>query len=493
MTVLLFLAAAVLAACGGKDDVTEPDKSSVTEDTAANTAADAAEEDRLPLGISEDLRFEGESFTFLGVDTGLHFGYYSTTDLWAESENAEPLNDAVFQRNRAVEDRFGIQIGTVDFDDPVPEITKIVEANDCIYDAVWANGNAMYSLAAKGYFMDFNSMPNLNLQNPWWDQNILKDYSFYGKNYIVTGHISTRDDACTLFVYFNKKMLADYNLESPYRMVEEGTWTFTRFSEMVKAISVDVNGDGKMTDGDCFGLIGENGLVNRFYTSMGGTFYSCTDEGTYRITVSDERNLDIYDALYTLLLDDQSVAHIEGWSNKGADGNVYGYARSLFTQDRFLFHIAGPLIINEFRDMESDFGIIPVPKFDMSEERYYAVVDEHAPFLAVTVNAPDPEKTGALLEAMAWESMYTLTPVYNETLLKRKYTRDDESASMLEIIAESRVYNIMAMTDWGGLYGIASQKYHAGKAIAVSDFEKKMKTAEKAMEKDLAYFADLSG
>ena len=174
----------------------------------------------------------------------------------------------------------------------------------------------------------------------------------YGKNYAMTGHISTRDDACTMITYFNKAMIAAYNLPSPYTLVETEEWTFDQYGEMVRAVSVDVN----------------------------------------------------------------------------------------------------------------------------------------MPLLAVPVNVPDAEKTGAVLETMAWESLYTLTPVYNETLLKRKHARDTESADMLTLISRSRTYNLAAITDWGGLYSIGGEKFYAGKPLAVSDLEKKLAAANKAMEKDMEAF-----
>lgn len=365
-----------------------------------------------------------------------------------------------------------------------------MEANDCIYDAVWARGNQLYGLSAKGYFLDFNTIPNLDLSKPSWDQNIQETFSFYDKNFVMTGHISTGEDACTLLVYFNKQLVENYDLPSPYDMVRDGTWTIDRMTEMVRAVSVDVNGDGKMTEGDTYGLIGEYGLVNRLYMSLGGTYYERKDESTYEINVSDERNMQIWDKVYNILLDENTVANVGKWKTTGGLSTVFTYARQLFTQDHFLFHMSLPLVIGEFRDMESDFGIVPVPKLDESAERYYAALDENAPLMSITVNAPNLEKTGTVLEAMAWESMYTVTPVYNETLLARKYTRDSESADMLDIIAESRVYNVVAMTDWGGLHALTAQKYDSKKAIAVSDFEKKLKSANKIMEKDLEFFAE---
>lgn len=489
--ILALAAAAVSCQDGAKTDVQSGESGALTAGEQSSDLVQMETDARLPLGLPEELSFEGETFTFLGVGTEEHQGYYSTTDLYAESENAEPLNDAVYKRNRAMFDLLGVTVEVVDKNPTMTEIQKVVEANDCMYDAVWSYGNSMYNGAAKGYFLDFQQIPYITLSNPWWDQNIRENFSFNDKNYIMTGDISTRDDACTFNVYFNKKLLSDFDLESPYPLVKEGTWTLDKFQEMVRAVSVDVNGDGVMEDGDQFGMMSENGLANRLFISAGGTYYTKNSAGEYEINITSERNLHIFDAVFTLLLDGNTVPRIEKWLNKVPGGNVYGYARSLFAQDKFLFSIGGPLVIGEFRNMESDFGIVPIPKFDIEDDRYYAAVDEFAPLLAVTVNAPNIEKTGAVLEAMSWESMYTVTPVYQETLLERKYTRDTESADMLGIIAESRVYNIIGMTNWGGLYSVAQNAYGADRAVTVSAFEKKLNAAKKALEKDLSTFEAL--
>ena len=92
---------------------------------------------------------------------------------------------------------------------------------------------------------------------------------------------------------------------------------------------------------------------------------------------------------------------------------------------------------------------------------------------------------------MACESKYTVTPEYNETLLRRKLARDAESAKMLDIIADSRTYSVMSMTDWGGIYSVAGNAYASGKmSISVSDFEKKIKGAVSAMDEALEKLAE---
>ena len=44
-------------------------------------------------------------------------------------------------------------------------------------------------------------------------------------------------------------------------MFENGTWTYDKFLEMVKACSDDIDGDGKVTRNDVFGLLDGDGKV----------------------------------------------------------------------------------------------------------------------------------------------------------------------------------------------------------------------------------------
>ena len=45
--------------------------------------------------------------------------------------------------------------------------------------------------------------------------------------------------------------------------------------------------------------------------------------------------------------------------------------------------------------------------------------------------------SGAIIEAMAAKSMYTLTPAYYDVQLKYRDSHDDESGEMLDIIIDS--------------------------------------------------------
>jgi hypothetical protein len=134
--------------------------------------------------------------------------------------------------------------------------------------------------------------------------------------------------------------------------------------------------------------------------------------------------------------------------------------------------------------MEADFGIIPPPKFDEQQDRYYVYVD---PWCTSAVSVPitsDYERTGLLLEALTYESRYTLLPAYYDINLKTKFARDDESKEMIDIILDNRLYDIGDVYGWGSMAtlfdGLAK-----GTNSLVTFYEKSSSRIESAMNKTI--------
>lgn len=482
---ILSLALTIILVSCGNDNVNTPEISEIT--TQQNNVGTGSE---LTIDSLPDEDFGGADFNFLVCNGSQHSGYYIVNDIYAETLNADPFNDAVYERNRAVEEKYNIHITQTYSDKVSDEVIKTVNAGDSPYDAVFDHHYALYQLASQGYFVDFNRVNHLDMTAEWWDQNSIDNFNFAGRNYFITGDISTLDDTCTRLCLFNKKLIEDFKLESPYDLIRSNNWTFDNFSELVLAVSNDLDGDGVMKAGDQFGLISEASLTTTLFDALGGKFFTRSGDD-FVFNADSAESFERYEAIFNLLLNSDSCAYISNWSDKGGFSNVYTYARSLFTQDKFLFHFTGPLTFNEFRDMESDFGIVPPPKYDKEQERYYCYVDPQAPMLAVSSGTPDIDKVGIILEAMAAQSKNIVTPAFHETLLKRKHVRDNESAVMLDIIDKSRLYTVELVTGWGGIGDIAPNKARTNQRALISDFAAVKAQTEAQIESAMELFASL--
>jgi hypothetical protein len=107
-----------------------------------------------------------------------------------------------------------------------------------------------------------------------------------------------------------------------------------------------------------------------------------------------------------------------------------------------------------FRDMETNFTILPYPKYDENQEKYGTRVQDGHTLISIPVNSDKTEMLGAFLEAMASESYKNVTPVYWEVATKIKYARDEDSGKMLDIIRSgidlkfAQIYNESIGNPW---------------------------------------------
>ena len=107
--------------------------------------------------------------------------------------------------------------------------------------------------------------------------------------------------------------------------------------------------------------------------------------------------------------------------------------------------------LTNFRSMEDDFGMLPIPKMTADQDRYYHSVSvSKTSALAIPKNTPNVEDLGLVIEALAAMSKNKVTPEYYDRTLKLQASRDDESGRMLDIIFESRVFDLASIYGWGG-------------------------------------------
>ena len=124
-----------------------------------------------------------------------------------------------------------------------------------------------------------------------------------------------------------------------------------------------------------------------------------------------------------------------------------------FAEGRVLFNVTGLNRVTMFRSMEADFGILPMPKYEETAESYINPVNLWcSSSIAVLKSASDLNRTGIIIEALSAESLNELTPAYYDITLKTKLSRDNESAEMLDLIFENRVFDIGAMYNWGNVF-----------------------------------------
>ena len=470
------IALAFLSACsspggegGGGKDATD----------GGATEGGGVEEATLDPAYIEELPeadYGGQTFTFLSYGDGTKLTWHAM-DLVAEEETGDALNDAIIKRNRSVEERFGVKIEAV-FGGSVAKVDRLVKSGGDDFDAAWLNMSESGSCAQTGHYLNFDALGYINLKKGYWDQSVGRDLSVAGKVYFSTGDISIVDKRATWIMMFNKVLLGRYEIESPYALVRKGEWTIDKFLETAKNTSRNLNGTGTWDKYDQYGFATTNDTIIGLFYSCGERVVTKDANDMLEFAYNDSARLgklhDILEKTVHIMKKDNitlCTADISG-------GEPWKATQAAFEENRALFYGEVLAYVVNLRAMETDFGIIPMPKYNKEQKSYISFVNSAACFLGVPVTCGDPEMVGTIIEAMAAESSRTLRPAYYDVLLKEKGARDEESGEMLDLIFQNRSYDLGLIYDYGSIVSSFVKLAAKGDTDAASMIESQRAKAE---------------
>jgi len=430
----------------------------------------------------------GRTITFLTSNWGGMRGTPDGEAIWGmqfdilvEELNGEALNDATYNRNKAVEEKFNCVIAEVNVagqGDANNLLTRTVRAGDPAYDVMLCRMQSFMNLGSQGLIIDLNLLEHIDFTNPWWDQNSVKDLSIANRLFMVCGDITISDNGATGVIVFNKQLLADNAMDNPYQLVKNGDWTLENFFSMARDISEDLNGDGIMDENDRYGFLYQRDTVLSFLNGSGERVGRKDENDIPYITLGHESA--ISNILYTFenLYDRDScfnVMHLPGDFNIGMD--------NMFQNNQALFMWIRMVNIVPLRSMETDFGVLPIPKKDKAQQYYSCDVNSWTG-LGITIPATvvNMEEMGIFLEVYGLESYNRVKPAYYDVLLSGKVARDDESLEMLDIIFGNRTYDIGAIGTFGGLNEIIYLVMNYDMAV-MSYVDRRIERAERDIER----------
>jgi len=417
--------------------------------------------------------------------------YWGAVDIFAEEENGDPINDSVYRRNRIVEDRYNVNISEVRANDVCGMAKKSIMSNTHSYDVIMPDLNGAAPLATQGFFLDVRSgLPYLQLDGIWWDQRANQMLSIGGKQNFLIGDMTLMANDATWVVMFNKTVVEEYGLGNLYSLVKEDNWNYDAFFGLIKKVSHDVNGDGKFDENDQLGLLTDNGAKTILIYNTGEMAVRKDENDMPYLALNTERTIMAAQRVFEIL-SDRTISINAHTDIKLPDAWTDG-VNKMFQENRGLFYMISLTVMHRMRGMDSDFGVLPSPKFDKNQTEYYHTVQPSTTnSILFPKTTPDPEMASIIIEDMCYESRDTVRHAYFDVTITNKTIRDEESAEMLDLIFSTRIYDLGFIFNWGNIgYLLESVYPDAGRFI--SKYEAAEPKAEKAMQKTLDEMARVS-
>ncbi len=481
ISISLFLLASMLATVSCGDNAAKTDDTKAPTDNTASVT-EAVKEEVYPYEIKD---YNGYTFKFLNVIDDYWNGTNHILDY--EEEQADSVASAVYNRNREVEDDMNIQFEVIktDIGEQVNQMKTSVLASDNAYDVVYAMLNWQgASTLSGGYQLNMHDITTLHLDEEWWNQSYIEDATI-GDDvlYTIPDYVNLMGYCYSNVLYFNKTLMNSINLDMPYDAVRNGSWTYEKMFVYYVGQLVNLNSDASFAPeigGSCVYGISvnhEEGTMS-LLNGAGSYFMYKNSDNLPTLNENQDRLLNVYDKL-------KSYLSMDGYcvmknTDEISGGSIFREGRAVFNQGSL-----GASLSADFRNMEEEYGILPLPKYDENQESYHTMVSQYTLCSNIPMTAPDPERTGNILDYLAYKSYNDVIPVLQEALCY-KGVRDDDSIDMLSILLETQTADI------GFLYNITGSMTTTlcsdanllkGKGNFASTLEKNQDRIKKTIEK----------
>ncbi len=422
----------LLTACsesGGNNDQEGSQGSQGTEAQAGSVEAEPEEEEitraNYPDTLSPDLNYNGTQLDIISFGSENCQKYDALGEL-----NGDVVLDAVYNRNIAAEDRLNVKLnfiaGSADWGGFPGEVLQVLQAGTDDYDLVMEESSQLFSQSIQGYYYDWLTLDNVDLDQPWWYSEMMEESQLdNSKRFFLNGDICLTVFFGASTMYYNKPLFIDHfgDTAQLYDAVLDGTWTYDKFADYCRNVYTDVNGDGKADDGDVMGFRFEQwGIPNYMSMSTGLKYVTRDEEGFPILDIYTENGIRWGETLYKLLYTDNI-------SMLGSKQDTFIAGKSLFYPG--MFDTAMTL-----RQVDFDYGILPYPKLDESLDYLCGAATANGCGVAIPVSA-NPEKmsaTTAAVEALCAEAYRKVVPAWYDTALKIKYSDANIDSQMVDII-----------------------------------------------------------
>ena len=446
VVIAMLMVLACFASCGNGDETTLPKANGSDNDEGGRNAV----KDTVPT----DLDFKGETMTFFVRDDN----DLVNNEMDVEKTTNNTLFDAVYYRNTTVEDRLGIEIKQVAQACPYTNVEPwnstlrnavLTKSGD--YDSAAIYGSQSSPLAVEGLYYNVLDLPYINLDQPWWNQTIREELTLFDTLYFLAGDICVSEIAQGLCFFYNKDMFNEFFGAQGidiYQVVEDQKWTIDYMCDIVSNVWVDENNDGVISDGDVVGLVGGanmsgSGYMDCWVPAMGIRLTTMVD-GYPELTFYNEHTVEAYEKVQRLYINNPGTLRADGVSKTSFLSGNQMFTMSIFNSGE------------GYRNMQDDYGVLPIPKFDEEQDDYHSAFHNSASLLVVLSTCQEPEKVGATIELMAAESYKQVTPAYFEICLQGKYSDEPADAEMYDRIINSFVYTFGFCYSTKSLAGIGS-------------------------------------
>ena len=356
----------------------------------------------------------------------------------------------IYERNATVEDRLNVDLEfipsqTTYWGDVTTVLKNYFQSADGSIEVVMSTNNTIVQNKLFNYFWSVNDSYYIDLEEEWWYEDAIMETSVDGYEMrLLYGDINIGAYGNAGTIYYNKDLYEQYlangnGRDYLYQVVLEGKWTLDYYYQLTKKSHIELGEEGTHDDIMGFVLVRYGEPINYLTIGCGIEQYRRdSSTGMPVVTLLEGTNqdkaLDVFDQIYKLV--HQNPGH-----DKSLLGNIdaeVNFPRN-FTKNDYIFSMGTLLsaMNDDMREMQSDYGMLPYPKYDAEQTEYISFMNGGTTLIGIPRTVSEDrmlEEVSAVVECLASESYRYVSVAFFETALKGVYSRDDMDSQMIDII-----------------------------------------------------------
>ena len=395
-------------------------------------------------------------------------------------DSASDVDKALVERDRTVENRYGVDIvySPVTAKTAVSTMRQSVTSGDNTYNVFLYQAQELMSIATENCLQNLWDIANMDLTQEWWNQSFHQNLELNGKLFCTAGQYSQWYFGAPACMAYNKNLATNYNITDIDDLVDSGEWTMEEMHRICteQNITIDLDSNGVMNENDMYAIAVYSPVLYGLFAGAGGNFSTLDENGNIQVDISDNLSIQRLDSIINVFNSSTSFY-----------SDLIAEVEEVFINNRSLFFYASLGFMADFLNVNFDYGILPTPKFNSSQEEYISCANPQSNFclgVPYGLSKEESDFVGLILEAYNYTSSVLVKPEKYDSFMKYRVANDPASSARLDQMFESLYFDMNLVMDFGDtrtlinktIFNETTNRYvssvKASQALIESDIEK---------------------
>lgn len=414
LSVLLLASMVLTMACGTDDTAEDTADSNSTTDTTQEEAENYVDPGLTPANFGKDFNIYTSDF------------YNCENWIYSAENDGEIMALNLYKGRSHVEETYGVKINIEvqnGYTTTRDNFHNLMLSGDTTYQLLYNHDTATMTNAMNGDFQNIlNLSPYIDMSKPWWS-GTSERFTVDGKLLFTSTCLDLSSIFLNYLLVYNKTLAENNNVVIPYEDVIAGEWYMDDLIALTEGLNQDLTGDTIVNENDQFGIATSLYPMMGLQSNLGGGML-VNNEGVIELNTDMERLVGVLEK-WEKLMENGTYKY----------GAINGGGEELFINNQTVFMLGEARnLYNTVRQSNVIYGILPIPKYDESQEEYASAGCALYWGIPVTAAEEDLEFIGTVIQALsAYNYNYTVPAVW-ETILGGKLSDSEEDAAMFEII-----------------------------------------------------------